>query len=80
VASVLFSDSQPRFYKSLGWHPFPSDHIEFEPAVVLYTALSVYAEDVARLCAVDVAILGHAMSRFSTIFRLFFRPERPHRP
>jgi GNAT superfamily N-acetyltransferase len=47
VASVLFSDMQPRFYQNLGWHPFSSDHLEFEPAVVQHSALPVYAKDVA---------------------------------
>ncbi|GAQ07499.1 hypothetical protein ALT_4820 [Aspergillus lentulus] len=80
VASVLFSDIQPRFYKSLGWHPFPSDHIEFEPAVIQHAALPVYAEDVSRLCAVDVAILGHEMSRFSTndMTQLLILPDHDH--
>ncbi|GFF30226.1 hypothetical protein IFM58399_02514 [Aspergillus lentulus] len=80
VASVLFSDIQPRFYKSLGWHPFPSDHIEFEPAVIQHAALPVYAEDVSRLCAVDVAILGHEISRFSTndMTQLLILPDHDH--
>ncbi|GIJ99563.1 hypothetical protein Aspvir_001697 [Aspergillus viridinutans] len=80
VASVLFSDIQPRFYENLGWHPFSSDHVEFEPAVVRHTAVPVYAEDVARLCALDVARLGHAMSCFSTndMTRLLILPDHDH--
>jgi GNAT superfamily N-acetyltransferase len=80
VASVLFSDIQPKFYEKLGWHHFSSDHLEFEPAVVQRSALPVYAKDVAKLCALDVARLEQAMSRSSKedITRLLILPDNDH--
>lgn len=40
--------------------------MELEPGGVQHVAVPVCAEDVARLCAVDAAIPGYALSRFST--------------
>lgn len=80
VGSVLFSDIQPKFYEKLGWHPFSSDHLEFEPAVVQRSALPVYAKDVAKLCAMDLTRLEQAMSRSSKndMTRLFILPDNDH--
>ncbi|KAL4816586.1 hypothetical protein BDW67DRAFT_161898 [Aspergillus spinulosporus] len=63
VGSVLYSDIDPAFYKRLGWVPFPSDHLEFEPAQLDHAAEQLYAESLAALCQRDEEILRASMSR-----------------
>lgn len=66
VGSVLYSDIDPAFYKRQGWVPFPSDHLEFEPAQLDHTAEPLYAENLASLCQRDEEILRASMSSPST--------------
>ncbi|KAL6233093.1 hypothetical protein BDW75DRAFT_216046 [Aspergillus navahoensis] len=62
VGSVLYSDIDPAFYKRLGWVPFPSYHLEFEPAHLAHTAEPLCAQDLAALCQRDEEILRASLS------------------
>ncbi|KAL4987667.1 hypothetical protein BDW68DRAFT_160720 [Aspergillus falconensis] len=62
VGSVLYSDIDPAFYKRLGWVPFPSSQLEFEPAQLAHAAEPLYAEDLAVLCQKDEEILRTSLS------------------
>lgn len=62
AASVLFSDIGKRFYAKLGWHAFPSYHLEFAPSAGLSSpATPIYAEDLKQLCDEDEALARKAM-------------------
>ncbi|KAL3467384.1 hypothetical protein BJX64DRAFT_248532 [Aspergillus heterothallicus] len=63
VASVLYSDIDPRFYQRLGWNPFPSYHLEFEATAKPHVATPLHAGDLAALCEKDEAILRSSISR-----------------
>jgi len=63
VASVLFSDIGKKFYANVGWHPFPSYHIEFKASPNDSTgATKILAEDLASLCPEDEAMVRKAMA------------------
>ncbi|KAL4754514.1 hypothetical protein BDW72DRAFT_166369 [Aspergillus terricola var. indicus] len=66
VGSVLYSDIDPAFYKRLGWAPYPSYHLEFQPAQLDHAAEPLYAENLAALCRRDEEILRASMSSPST--------------
>ncbi|KAL2800029.1 hypothetical protein BJX66DRAFT_292164 [Aspergillus keveii] len=66
VASMLYSDIDPGFYQRLGWNPFPSYHLEFEPKVAPHGATHLYAEDLAALCEKDETIFRSSLSKPST--------------
>ncbi|KAL2866451.1 GNAT family N-acetyltransferase [Aspergillus lucknowensis] len=65
VASVLYSDIDPRFYQRLGWNPFPSYHLEFDSDEVAHDATPLSAPHLAALCEADEAILRSSMSKSS---------------
>ncbi|KAE8324776.1 hypothetical protein BDV39DRAFT_207504 [Aspergillus sergii] len=69
VASVLFSDIGKGFYRRLGWHPFPSYHIEFVPETAAgfilaaaATARPLLAGDLEQLCKEDEALAQKALA------------------
>ncbi|KJK67593.1 Acetyltransferase GNAT domain protein [Aspergillus parasiticus SU-1] len=71
VASVLFSDIGKGFYRRLGWHPFPSYHIEFAPAIgdslsAGATARPLLARDLEQLCKEDEALAQKALATPTT--------------
>lgn len=63
VASILYSDIDPGFYRSLGWTPFASDQLEFKPSSITHNGTLLHAEDLAALCEKDEALLRASMSR-----------------
>lgn len=64
VASVLFSDIGKKFYADVGWHPFPSFHIDIDAAAVGSPgATHIFAEQLGRLCEKDEELIRRAMSR-----------------
>ncbi|KAL2817349.1 hypothetical protein BJX63DRAFT_110193 [Aspergillus granulosus] len=66
AASVLYSDIDPGFYQRLGWNPFPSYHLEFEPHATPHGATPLSAEDLAVLCEKDTDMLRSSISKPST--------------
>ncbi|KAL2835643.1 hypothetical protein BJY01DRAFT_258967 [Aspergillus pseudoustus] len=80
LKDMLYSDIDPGFYQRLGWNPFPSYHLEFEPKVTPYGATPLYAEDLAALCGKDEAILRTLFSEPSTESRPRFAvvPDHDH--
>ncbi|BCS30205.1 uncharacterized protein APUU_80508A [Aspergillus puulaauensis] len=63
VGSILYSDIDPGFYYNLGWTPFASDQLEFEPSPVAHNAIHLHAEDLRALCEEDEALLRASMSK-----------------
>lgn len=64
VSSVLYSDIGGEFYARLGWNPFLSHHIAFEPvALKSLEAAPLYSEDLGDLCNMDEQLVRKAMSR-----------------
>lgn len=70
--SVLWSDIGKRFYAGHGWHPFPSNHLEFDPVPLtearLGTATGVKkltSDDLAELCALDEQYLVKSLEQAS---------------
>ncbi|KAH7095874.1 hypothetical protein FB567DRAFT_42359 [Paraphoma chrysanthemicola] len=65
--SVLYSDIGKKFYNTFGWEPFNSSHIAIPgvPKVIdgLPVVQPLYAEDLAELCAFDVASLRQSLER-----------------
>ncbi|RDW74627.1 uncharacterized protein DSM5745_07289 [Aspergillus mulundensis] len=57
VGSVLYSDINPEFYARLGWMPFPSLQLEFQPQDVICEARPLHAEDLEALCRRDEDVL-----------------------
>ena len=81
VASVLFSDVGKKFYATVGWNPFPSYHIDFDPAVVEYPgAARIVAEKIDRYCQDDEELCRQAMAQPNTCgkTRYMILPDRDH--
>jgi len=69
--SVLYSDIGKTFYDALGWEPFRSSHISVPAAVSMRPAgvpeaRPLYAEDLAKLCAIDERITRESMAHSSS--------------
>ena len=61
VASVLYSDIGGGFYERLGWVPFPSHHIVFEPAAVKSRGtVPIFDRDLPELCEIDESLVRTA--------------------
>jgi GNAT superfamily N-acetyltransferase len=62
MASVLFSDVGKEFYAKLGWHPFPSYHIELTPYPLrTVQAIPIFENDVSALCQEDENMTRQSM-------------------
>ncbi|KKY27077.1 hypothetical protein UCRPC4_g01302 [Phaeomoniella chlamydospora] len=63
IASVLYSDIGKRFYTNVGWHPFPSYHLEFEKSLNdAGGSRDILVEDLVPLCADDEVMVWKAMA------------------
>ncbi|KAG2414129.1 hypothetical protein HFD88_003320 [Aspergillus terreus] len=79
AASILFSDIGKEFYSKLGWHAFPSHHLEFEPAAEeLSAAEPIYAGDLKLLCELDEVLARKALCAPSRKARLMIVPDYEH--
>ncbi|WEW57465.1 hypothetical protein PRK78_002932 [Emydomyces testavorans] len=81
IASVLFSDIGKQFYAALGWDPFPSYHIEFNPVKVEdIGAAHILATQVGPLCEEDEAMSRQVMAQPYKNERLRFMilPDHAH--
>lgn len=71
VASVLFSDIGKKFYADVGWRPFPSHHVEFDPlpkpTVDLpgpnSSSTPLHKTALPQLCNEDEALVRKSLSR-----------------
>lgn len=65
AASVLFSDIGKRFYTEVGWRPFPSVHVEFQPVMAQkkLDARLLVAEDLKKLCEEDEVMVLERLAR-----------------
>ncbi|KAH8730997.1 hypothetical protein GQ44DRAFT_643073 [Phaeosphaeriaceae sp. PMI808] len=64
--SILFSDIGKKFYNTFGWEPFNSAHISISAVSSknvkeLPVARALYAEDLAALCEVDIALIKRSL-------------------
>ena len=61
VASVLYSDIGGGFYERLGWVPFPSHHIVFEPVPSKSRETTpIFDSDLPELCEIDERLVRTA--------------------
>lgn len=74
VASVLYSDIGGQFYARLGWSPFPSHHIVFEPMALQQSreAVPLFAKDLGELCKLDELLMRTEMARPSRGHKMRF--------
>ncbi|KAL4780300.1 hypothetical protein BJX76DRAFT_351088 [Aspergillus varians] len=81
AASILFSDIGKGFYSKLGWHAFPSHHLEVAPSAgVSSGARPILVGDLKQLCEEDEILTQKAMSAPLSIAktRLMIVPDHKH--
>lgn len=80
AASVLFSGIGKKFYSDLGWHPYPSYHVEFDPLELKSrNASPVLSEDLNQLCKDDEQMVRSSLTTPSNgKMRITTIPEVDH--